>query len=281
MRYVFFGTPRFAEIILGRLIKAKAVPAALVCNPDRPVGRKKVITAPETKMLVLKDAPDITILQPEKLDTAFIAELRSLKPDYFVVAAYAKIIPKDVLTIPRLGTLGVHPSLLPKYRGASPIQSVLLHGETETGSTIYLMDEKMDHGRILAQGKYALHEKDMFYESLEEKLALLSAQILLSHISAFAAGKLEPKVQDESKATYTKKFEASDGFVDEKDVADAENGNTPKAEKIIRTIHALTPEPGVWTQRSGKRIKLLGAIIQNGSLKLSKIQEEGGKPRDL
>jgi methionyl-tRNA formyltransferase len=140
MRYVFFGTPRFAEIVLRKLLDAGMPPVALVCNPDRPVGRKKIVTSPPTKTLATNNRTPIEILQPEKLDEAFMEQLQTLRPDFFVVAAYAKIIPKAVLAIPRLGTLGVHPSLLPKYRGASPIQSVILNGERETGVTIYAMD---------------------------------------------------------------------------------------------------------------------------------------------
>src|SRR5258708_6191606 len=121
-------------------------PTALVCNPDRPVGRKKIVTPPLTKELIAKSSASTIILQPEKLDDAFIARLKEFQPDFFVVAAYAKIIPQAVLDIPRLGTLGVHPSLLPKYPGASPIQSAILDDTcSETGVTIYLIDQKMDH----------------------------------------------------------------------------------------------------------------------------------------
>ena len=121
MQYVFFGSPRFAEIILKRLIEAGMPPAAIICNPDRPFGRKKVVTPPPTKVLAQGSA--IPVLQPETLDERFVAELRALHPDAAVVAAYAKILPKKVIAVPRLGTIGVHPSLLPKYSGATPIQS--------------------------------------------------------------------------------------------------------------------------------------------------------------
>jgi len=181
-KYVFFGTPRFAEIVLDGLLSGGFVPTAIVCNPDRPLGRKKIITPPPTKQLIEKYnaaySANVAIFQPEKLDDAFIAQLRALDLDFFVVAAYAKIIPHAVLAIPLFGTLGTHPSLLPSYRGASPIQSVILAGETTTGSTIYQMDEKMDHGAIFAQEEVPLEALSTDYLALEAQLAKLSAKLL-------------------------------------------------------------------------------------------------------
>src|SRR5579862_505150 len=116
MKFVLFGTPRFAEIILDELIRAKLPPAAIVCNPDRPTGRKKIITPPPTKRRATEsDASSIDIIQPEKIDEILLKRLAALEADLFVVAAYAKILPASVLSVPRHGTLGVHPSLLPKY----------------------------------------------------------------------------------------------------------------------------------------------------------------------
>ena len=284
MKYVFFGTPRFAAIIIDRLIRAGMPPAALVCNPDRPVGRKKIITPPPTKLVTAEDAGTgaaTTIFQPEKLDAAFIEILRALQPDFFVVAAYAKIIPRDVLNIPRLGTLGTHPSLLPKYRGASPIQSVLLAGEKETGTTIYAMDEKMDHGAIYEQRHLAIAEGEN-YPGLEEKLAQLSADALIATIPDFYAGKIQPRIQDESEATFTKKFTGEDGFVSADDLRAAESGNnTPLARSIFFKINALNPEPGCWTVDNGVRVKLLKANLKNDALKMTVTQREGEKPKSI
>jgi methionyl-tRNA formyltransferase len=206
MKYVFFGTPRFAEIVLDGLIGAGLVPMAVVCNPDRPVGRKKIMTPPPTKLLAIKASQDIDIIQPEALDEIFIKRLQALEPDLLVVAAYAKIIPADVLAIPRLGTLGTHPSLLPAYRGASPIQSAILAGETKTGATIYQMDAKMDHGAIFAQEEAPLDPLITNYLALEERLALLSAKLLVHTISTMESGTARSRPQDESSATYTQKF---------------------------------------------------------------------------
>jgi methionyl-tRNA formyltransferase len=281
MKYVFFGTPRFAEIVLGGLIAEGLIPAALVCNPDRPLGRKKIITPPPTKQLIADKTSSTIVLQPEKLDDDFIARLRTLEPDFFVVAAYAKIIPAAVLAIPRLGTLGTHPSLLPLYRGASPIQSVILAGETETGSTIYRMDAKMDHGAMFAQETVRLDALTTGYAALEEQLAKLSARLLVKTIPTLLDGTAAPQAQDEAHATFTKKFATENGFVEYSELDDALAGASDKAELIVRTIHAFNPEPGAWTIKDGKRIKLLEARIDQGVLKLTKIQEEGQKPKQI
>ncbi|HEX4104280.1 MAG TPA: methionyl-tRNA formyltransferase [Candidatus Paceibacterota bacterium] len=281
MKYVFWGTPRFAEIILDRMITAGMPPVALVCNPDRPVGRKKVITPPPTKQRAISgDSSFIDILQPERFDEAFIKRLKAIEPDLFVVAAYAKILPKTILDIPRHGTLGVHPSLLPKYRGASPIQSVILAGEHETGVTLYLMDEKMDHGAVVAQEKCPAGDGTIGYPDLEKTLADLSAGLLVKTLQAFADKKVAAKPQDESRASYTKKFTAEDGFVSEDDLRKAlGGGDAAGAASIVRKINALTPEPGVWTKKAGTRVKLLAAHVRDGALILSKIQEEGKTPK--
>lgn len=281
MKYVFWGTPQFAEIVLARLFDAEMPPVALVCNPDRPVGRKKLMTPPPTKQLVSGKKTSIKIFQPEQLDESFTHELRAIDTDldFFVVAAYAKIIPKNMLAIARLGTLGVHPSLLPKYRGSSPIQSAILAGEATTGATIYLMDEKMDHGPILAQKSCDAGNGMVAYEDLEGNLAELSAELLIKTMAEFENGHLKPRTQDESKATFTKKFATEDGFISEAELSAAEHGDAKAAELIIRKINALNPEPGAWTRKNGKRIKLLAGTITQGALKLSKIQQEGEKPR--
>lgn len=279
MKYIFFGTPRFAEIVLDGLLRANMPPIALVCNPDRPVGRKHVITPPPTKVLAVNDPSDIDIIQAENIDDIFIERIRVLEPDFAIVAAYAKILPQSVLTIPRLGTLGVHPSLLPKYRGASPIQSAILAGEPETGATIYHMDEKTDHGPILAQE--TLGPANETYLDLEEDLADLSARLLIATIPAFLAGKITPRIQRESDATFTKKFTTQDAFIAPDDLAVAEQGGSQTAHTILKKINALNPEPGTWTMRDGKRIKLLAAEMRNGALHLTKIQEEGQRPKAL
>jgi methionyl-tRNA formyltransferase len=279
MKYVFFGTPRFAEIILAELIDASIVPVAVVCNPDRPVGRKKIMTSPSTKLLAAAH-PGIAVLQPEILDAAFEKILKDLQPDLFVVAAYGKIIPRSVLDIPKMGTLGVHPSLLPKYRGASPIQSTILGGEKETGVTIYKMDAKMDHGEIMAVSKVKVDEDETF-PSLLEKLGACGGKLLAETLPKFASAGLRGEIQDEAAATFTKKFKTEDGSIAPEDLKSAENGDAEKAAVISRMIRALNPEPGVWTMRDGKRLKLLEAKLENGALRLAITQREGEKAKHL
>jgi methionyl-tRNA formyltransferase len=175
MNYLFFGTPKFAAIILQKLILSGLVPRAIVCNPDRPVGRKKIITPPPTKLLIGQF--DIPVLQSET-PINLQSQISNLKPDLFIVAAYSQLLPKEILEIPCLGTIGVHPSLLPKYRGATPIQTAVLNGDEETGVSLFLIDEKMDHGEILASSKYQVSSTDN-YDSLLEKLAELGANLLI------------------------------------------------------------------------------------------------------
>lgn len=272
MKYIFFGSPEFARLILERLIATSLTPAAVVCNPDRPFGRKKILTPPPVKELVvdynLKNKDKIRIFQPENLSN-FKFEISNFEIDAFVVAAYAKIIPKDILNVPRLGTIGVHPSLLPRFRGASPVQSAILSGERETGTTLFLMDEKMDHGPILASEKINIPES-VAYPELERTLARLSADILIQTIPDFLRGEIVQQPQDEEKATYTKKFVTDDGFIDlERD----------SAELIMRKVNALNPSPGVWIMRSEKRVKLLEAKRKGKDIFITRIQPEGKKPQ--
>ncbi len=283
MKYVFFGTPEFAAIVLKHLIDAQDPPVALVANPDRPMGRKSIITPPATKQLIKQKGKDIEILQPEKIDAEFIDHLSSLKSDFFVVAAYAKILPQAVLDIPAHGTIGVHPSLLPRLRGASPIQSAILHGEERTGVTLYLMDNKMDHGPILAEEVLDSYDPASAQTpALLQDLAHLAGKLLVATIKKLRSNSLEPKIQDESAVTLTRKFTTEDGFIHEELLIKAEEGDDiAGAKKIDRLIRALNPEPGVWTLRNGKRMKLLEAKLENDKLKLTKIQIEGKKPQTL
>jgi methionyl-tRNA formyltransferase len=219
-----------------------------------------------------KKTLSVPVLQPEKLDKDFIAQISNLNPDIFIVAAYSKIIPQEILDIPELGTIGVHPSLLPKYRGASPIQFAILNGEEKTGTTLYLMDAKMDNGQILATGSLPLATSDN-YESLIKKLAEMSGDLLVKTLPKFANGEINPLPQNDSEATFTRKFKTEDGFVDlEKD----------NPIEIERKVRALNPEPGVFTIKDNKRMKILEAELDdNNKLILKKIQFEGKKPQAL
>lgn len=288
-RYVFFGTPEFAAVILEKLIGAGFVPSAVVCNPDRPVGRKKIVTPPPVKKSieyrVSSIKSKIKIFQPETvqdlLNTRY--QLQATNPDIFVVAAYAKILPKKILETPRLGAVGVHPSLLPRHRGSSPIQTAILNGDKETGVTLYVMDEKMDHGPILAQRKLANCDLGtVHYETLSGKLAALGADLLVETLPKYLAGEIAPAPQRETEATFTKKFIRADAYVKPEDLAEAREGRAPrKAAEIGRKIRVFDPEPGAWTVLDGKQVKLLAAEEIGGVLKLTRIQIEGKKPTQL
>lgn len=269
MKYVFFGSPEFAAIILRCLIATGMPPALVVCNPDRPVGRKKIITSPPTKMIAAKHG--IPVCQPERLsvDSLSLTPSSFSSIDFFLVAAYAQIIPEKVLKLPRLGTIGVHPSLLPYYRGATPIQSVILNGDTETGVTLYTMDDKMDHGEIVKNEKCKVKNEET-YTTLLKKLAELSGVLLIETLSKFMKGEIILTPQDHTQATFTKKFETADGFVD-----------LAKDDPIIidRKVRALNPDPGVYTFVDGKRrMKILETEIVDEKLQLIKVQMDGKKP---
>lgn len=275
MKYVFFGSPEFAAYILDALITAGNPPHSLVANPDRPTGRKQVITPPLTKKVAEK-IPDILVLQPEKFDKNFEENLRNINADFFVVAAYAKIIPQSILSISKKGVIGIHPSLLPKYRGASPIQSAILNDEKETGATLYLVDEKMDHGPILAQSKEQIADSDT-YETLEKKLADLGSKLLITTLPQYLNNEISPQAQNEKEVTYTKKFNTEDGFIPFETLCLALHGeSSPRL--IFNQIRALYAEPGVWTltkETSPRRIKIKSAHIENDRLVLTSIQPEG------
>jgi len=148
IKTVFLGTPSFGGIILKKLLESGCKPVLVVTEPDKPVGRKQTLTPPPVKLIAQKY--NIPIAQPEKIVNCKL-KIENLKPDLGIVAAFGQIIPNNILTIPKYGFLNVHPSLLPKYRGPSPIQNAILNGDKETGVSIILLDEKMDHGPILAQ----------------------------------------------------------------------------------------------------------------------------------
>ncbi len=306
MKYVFFGTPKFAAIVLEKLIAAGLVPVALVCNPDEPTGRKKILTPPETKQLILNKNINIPIFQPKKL-SEIKTELENIGADAFIVAAYNKIISEKIINIPKFKTIGVHPSLLPAYRGPSPIQTAIINGDKKTGVDLFLIDKEIDHGAVLASTECEISEKDNS-ESLTEKLAILGAELIIKELPEYLAGKTKPIEQNHEKATFTRKFETNDGKIDLPphlflaDQLEPKNkfnifrifsniknkifgcGGEEKdsPESIFNKIRGLNPDPGVFTliktKNGEKRIKLLEAKLTEGKLEILKVQPEGKKP---
>lgn len=246
MKIVFIGTPEFGAIILEGLIKANFGPVLVVTAPDKPVGRKQILTPPLVKAIAQKY--NIPIAQPEKIGN-FKLEIGNLQPDLIIVAAYSQILPKKILEIPKYGCLNVHPSFLPKYRGASPIQYAILNGDTETGVTVMLMDEKMDHGPIISSSFFPISK--IAYEELSKELANLGAELLVETLPKWAEGKIKPEPQDDSKATYTKILKKEDGRIDWK----------KSVEEIERQIRAFNPWPGTFALFDGKNFKILKAEV--------------------
>ena len=271
--FVFFGSPKFARIILERLIEHKMIPSVLICNPDKPFGRKQIITPPPTKQLILEKNLPVKILQPS--DKEELVEMAKnsdiLKTQFGIVAAYAKILPQELISMFPLGIIGVHPSLLPLHRGPSPIQATILDGDRTTGTTIFMLDDKTDHGAILGQERMDVSDFSWNYEGLEDTLARASANLLVRTLPLFAEGKVTPRPQDEFKATYTRKFTTEEGFVDLRK-------DNPKM--VARKIRALNPDPGVFTFIDQKRVKLLEVRKDSdGSVIITKIQPESKKPQ--
>jgi methionyl-tRNA formyltransferase len=252
LKIVFMGTPEFGAIILEGLCKTDFKPILVVTAPDKPVGRKQILTPSPVKVIAQKY--NIPVTQPEKI-LDLKSEILNLKSDLIVVAAYGQIIPKEILEIPKHGCLNIHPSLLPKYRGPSPIQAAILNGDKETGVTIILMDEKMDHGPILVQRKLKI-EEDESALTLHDKLANLGANLLIETISKWQKGLLKPKPQDESKAIYTKILTREDRRIIWKKTA----------QELEREVRAFSGWPGsftFWESRGGKmiRIKIIKARV--------------------
>jgi len=265
--YIFFGTPRFAAVVLERLIADGMPPLLVVANPDRPTGRKQTLTPPEAK--IVADYAGIPVLQPEKIDAGFLETLHGREAECYLVAAYGTILPAELLAIPRKGVLGIHPSLLPRHRGASPIQGAILAGDARTGVTLYLLDEKMDHGPVLGQETLVLRGEET-YRELEEALAVMGAKLALALLPRYLAGELSPTSQDHAQATSTGKFKTEDGFV--------ELGKDGP-ELIARKVRALSEEPGVYTLKDNKRLKLLAVERRPEGLVVTRIQWEGKTPQ--
>lgn len=235
MRLVFMGTPAFAVPTLHALLNSEFTVAGVVCQPDRPSGRGKKIQIGPVKALAM--AKGIPVVQPEKMkDPAFLGKLQTWKPEAIVVAAFGRILPETILDLPPKGCLNVHGSLLPKYRGAAPIQWALIRGETETGITIMLMDKGMDTGPILRQEAISIGP-DETAEELSGRMAQLGGALLVPSLREWLAGIITPYPQEESEATLAPLLKKEDGVI---------QWNRP-ADSIANHIRGLTPWPGAFT----------------------------------
>lgn len=241
------GTPRLAVPSLERLLADGHEILAVYTQPDRPAGRSGAPAPSPVKQAALEH--DLQVRQPRSLRRPEEqAALRALAPDLLVVAAYGLILPQAVLDIPRLGGLNVHPSLLPRHRGASPVAGALLAGDAETGVTIMLMDAGMDTGPILAQRRVPVLPDDTA-ATLTSKLAVIGADLLGETIPLWAEGRLQPQPQDDSLATVTRLLRKEDAALDW----------TRPAEDLARQVRAYQPWPGTATTWNGKRLEVLEA----------------------
>lgn len=212
VKFAFFGTPKLACVFLDELEHAGLVPALIVTTPDKPRGRGMEVTPPPAKEWA--QVREIPVLQPEKLDDAFLYELRTTDYELFIVIYYGKVLPRAVLDIPRRGTLNIHFSLLPRWRGTSPIRAALAHGDREIGTSIILLDEKIDHGPLIAQKKITLPEWPPKASVLEEQATHESAKLLIDILPSWISGEIEAREQNHDIATLCPAYTKEDGLLD-------------------------------------------------------------------
>ena len=235
MKIVFMGTPDFAAGALDALIKAGYEITAVVTQPDRPKGRSKELLPPPVKVCALEHG--IPVMQPKKIRTPeSVEELKQYPADIYIVAAFGQILSREILEIPRFGCLNIHASLLPKYRGASPIQHVIIDGEEKTGITIMQMDAGIDTGDMLYKKEVEISPDDN-YETLHDKLTVLGGEAIVEALSLLEAGKLTPEKQDDSTSCYASLIQKNMGEID----------FSKSAVSVDRLIRGMTPWPSAYT----------------------------------
>lgn len=288
MKIIFAGTPFFAAAALEALINAGHEIVLVLTQPDRPAGRGMKLVASAVKQLALQHQMEVS--QPQHLKNPAVHEqLQILGADVMVVAAYGLILPQSVLDIPRLGCLNIHASLLPRWRGAAPIQRAILAGDKETGVTIMQMDEGLDTGDILLTRQLEI-ESDETSQSLHDKLCVLGAQSIIEALDLLSRGELNPVAQNDVQANYAAKIKKAEAEIDWRQ----------SAEQISRVVRTFNPSPGAFTFMQGKLVKIWqvqlvagkasqpGKIVSTGRngiivscgegmLRLEIIQKSGGK----
>jgi len=277
----FLGTSEFAVGVLEQLKTlvqisggptSRYLPKLIVTTPNKPAGRKLKLTPPPVK--IWADKNKIKTLQPDKLDEKFSETLKNFSSqpwDLFIVTAYGKIIPQLILNLPKLGTINIHPSLLPKLRGATPLHSALLGNEKETGVSLILLDDKMDHGPIIAQKKFLLWKDSLSelptHKQLEKHLSLLGGQLLATTLPGWLNQTIVPQKQNHTQATYTEKLSANDGLIDLE--------NNPEIN--FKKIQAFDTWPKAHFFHKGKRIIIKQAHLEKDKLILDRVIPEGGQ----
>jgi methionyl-tRNA formyltransferase len=256
MKIIFFGSPHFVIPVLEALTKHYDV-LAVVTSPDKKVGRKQLLTPSPIKQFALQH--NISVLEMESIKL----RIENEKVDLFIVAAYGKIIPKEILDLPKYGAINIHPSELPKYRGPSPITQTLLNGDKTSAITFMQMDKKMDHGPILTSIPYEIHD-NATTQTLTQDMFQKSADLLPEIIDDYITGKIKPIPQNNEEATYTKLITKQDGYI---------NLDSPPAkEQLNQMIKAYFPWPNVWS-----KIKINDKELLIKFLPENRLQLEGGK----
>lgn len=266
LRIIFFGTPNAARYALEELLRAGIVPHMVVTAPDEKAGRGQVLTPPPVKMLA--EEKGIPVFQPERINEATIATIVNEKPDLAIVAAYGKILPEPLLAALKYGVLNIHPSLLPKYRGASPIRDALLSGDAETGVTIIVLDKETDHGPIVAQETYGIRDIPKA-RVLEERLFRIGGEMLARLLHDFVKGNIVPRPQEHVRATFTRKWKKEDGLID----------MSGDAVAALRRIRACDGWPGAYffIKKNGRdmRINIVDAHVADNTLIIDRVIPEG------
>ncbi|HVT74976.1 MAG TPA: methionyl-tRNA formyltransferase [Candidatus Paceibacterota bacterium] len=264
----FFGTPDRAVIALDALKRAGMMPSLVITQPDRPQGRKLILTPPPAKVWAEKEG--VSVLQPENLaDKTFKKTLVDGKFDFFVVVAYGKIIKQDILDMPRFGSINLHASLLPRLRGASPIETAILTDERPTGVTIILMDKFMDHGPILAQAEVATPHWPLPAEELARLLCERGGELLVESMKGIMTGSIKPIEQDHSKATLAKKIAKEDGLMDLS--ADAYKNF------LKWNAYKTWPKSYMFVGAEKTRVTITDAAFEEGRFVIKKVIPEGKK----
>lgn len=250
MKIIFMGTPDFAAYSLKELISTHEV-LCVVTQPDKPKGRKKELTPSPVKVVAQENS--LKVYQPLKVkDEDFIKTLKAYKPDAIIVVAFGQIIPENILNIPRYGCINLHASLLPKYRGAAPIQWAIINGEKVTGVTSMLMDKGLDTGDILLKREIPI-EDDETSESLFKKLMFLGSDVLLETLEKLEKGEITPQKQRESPTAYAKILKKSMGLID----------FNKTAKELDCFIRGMTPWPSAYTFLGDKALKFWKAVVTN------------------
>lgn len=267
-RFAFFGTEPLAEAVLDELEQAGFRPALIVADRDK-IGRNKKVELPVEKKWA--EERGISVMQPEKIDADFLAQLKKESWDFFVVASYGKMLPESLLDIPVHGVLNIHPSLLPRLRGPSPIRSTILNDERETGVTIMLMDDKIDHGPIIAQRSMPIADEywPIRGSELDMALARLGGALLATVLPEWLAGHIEAREQNHDLATYTQLMKKEDGLLDLK-----ANGYSN-----LLKVRAYEGWPSTYAffERAGKkiRVQILDAHLDGANLVIDRVKPEG------